>query len=785
MSIRFDNNAFELKITPTKRKRESAKESQHNKENNYLFHNFMEVKSIADLVKQKKSVPETAASIMSTDPNNPYELVRKPPKKKTKHSVDGSENCFVNPALNLNGPERMFNPFEVRRMPNIEQEDHCFINPGLNIRGAERDVVNPFEVVRDDMPTQPLQLNDLQGENRVFSALLFYVCNCLIPKTVLSIEIVGIENPALEVQPTLAIGVPFTPTVGCRIDFTKIPLDALTPCSMLNSKLVFSPIKKPTDTTPKRPNLSIISEEAVDISKELDCYQLELENSINEAKATKKRGKKSLLDTRRKSNFAKRLLQAVIVDVDNESSPATPQIDDAEDTTSDDDQQLDHPANDADDHSCQETNDGHGDCPKSSTPKMPSENCIAKYPLEKSISDNPDFVYEEINEMSQRIVSTSQNRQGDAGMEENDAKTIEADTSHNEQIECVTDDDAPPNPIEKDGFKNPAPFVRTYRRDMRKPLVKPATVTIAGDTKVADAAAIAGSKTKEHHEMFGSIRSSIRKSIRKLIQPGGNTKSKSSENVSATSSSTSSSTASTASSTTSNLLASIRHSMRRKQPMKQPLATSTPCESLNDISIIDDCKPRTVFRDTACAAAEKVIAMEMEDIGGGGSGLFKGRTIRSSFRKSSRHVMRSVFKKNIEDYDLEKWTKDLKERRRCSIFFLFSHQLINLINFQLRIYLLISQQQQYLFIASNHHTNIYSLRQSWHNCSIFLFYYYLWRSTSRHEEVCVPNQSNDKTLNQIQYYSNSVILFHVPIQFYYFIFHSYLFSIIHGDIENC
>lgn len=157
MSIRIDNNTFELKITPNKRKRDLAKDKQqahHNKENNFVFNNFMEVKSIADLVKQK-------ASSMSSDDKNPYELVRKPPKKKTKHDIDG--NCFVNQALNINGPEIMFNPFEVKRMPNIEQENHCFTNPGLNIRGAERDVVNPFEVMRDVVPL-PIA-TDVQGKN--------------------------------------------------------------------------------------------------------------------------------------------------------------------------------------------------------------------------------------------------------------------------------------------------------------------------------------------------------------------------------------------------------------------------------------------------------------------------------------------------------------------------------------------------------------------------------------------------------------------------------------------
>lgn len=160
MSTQIDNNTFELKITPNKRKRDSTKDKQqshHNKENNFVFNNFMEVKSIADLVRQK-----TMSTTDGMNMNNPYEIARKPPKKKTKHDID--ENCFVNPALNIDGPENIFNPFEVKRMPNTEQENHCFTNPGLNIRGAERDVVNPFEVLRDMLP--PIIAN-VQGKHKI------------------------------------------------------------------------------------------------------------------------------------------------------------------------------------------------------------------------------------------------------------------------------------------------------------------------------------------------------------------------------------------------------------------------------------------------------------------------------------------------------------------------------------------------------------------------------------------------------------------------------------------
>lgn len=152
MSVRVNNNTFELKITPNKRKRESI--ANANKENSFPFINFMEVKSISDLVKQKKEPVETS-----------YEIARKPPKKKTKQDFD--ENCFVNPALNLNGPEKTFNPFEVKRRPVVESESHCFTNEGLDIRGAEREVVNPFEIHRDGSAAA----RDVQGLSTAFLQL--------------------------------------------------------------------------------------------------------------------------------------------------------------------------------------------------------------------------------------------------------------------------------------------------------------------------------------------------------------------------------------------------------------------------------------------------------------------------------------------------------------------------------------------------------------------------------------------------------------------------------------
>lgn len=125
--------------TPNKRRRESRYEESTNpcrllanKENHYMG---MEVKSIAQMIADKTI-------------ENPFEVVRKPPKKKKKTDIEDS--CFVNPALNLNGPEIVLNPFEIKRLPTVVQDDLCFVNSGLNIRGPDKhhETSKAFEVVR-------------------------------------------------------------------------------------------------------------------------------------------------------------------------------------------------------------------------------------------------------------------------------------------------------------------------------------------------------------------------------------------------------------------------------------------------------------------------------------------------------------------------------------------------------------------------------------------------------------------------------------------------------------
>lgn len=366
---------------------------------------------------------------------------------------------------------------------------------------------------------------------------------------------------------------------------------------MLNRHLVFSPVKSvaiESAATPKRPNLSVISEEAVDISKELECYQLELENSMNEAKITNKDGNKNLMDIKQRSAFAKRLSAVAAnpkLKIEEEIEVATPTK--------------------VEEHSCHDAS-GQKECPKSSTPKTPNENCIAKYSLDKSmdINENPDVVYEEVNEthINDESIDTSEQK------EQNDQ--IARSRSH-EDTEL---------------FKNPAPFVRAYRRDVRK---RPNIANVNNESENKETKN--DEKLKENHEVFSGIRSSIRKSIRKLIHPNAGNKSKNSEETTPTKEQP-------IQMPSSNILTTIRHSLRRKQP-KQPLATSTPRQSLNDISIIDTAEPRAVYKDTVFSA--RISAPIDED-------MLRPRTnLRNSLRRS-KHAVKNVFKKTTEDYEFKK-----------------------------------------------------------------------------------------------------------------------------------
>lgn len=155
MSTSIDNAAFDLNaITPNKRKRNAT---TANKENPSSCHHHyagtgscMEVKSLAELMPQA-CTSSTTAHITN---NNAFEICRKPPKKRSKLELSAETQCFDNAALNLNGPDHVVNPFEIRRseLPAAKNTTAigCFVNAALNIRGPEKEIRNPFEIMRQD-----------------------------------------------------------------------------------------------------------------------------------------------------------------------------------------------------------------------------------------------------------------------------------------------------------------------------------------------------------------------------------------------------------------------------------------------------------------------------------------------------------------------------------------------------------------------------------------------------------------------------------------------------------
>lgn len=95
----FTNAAFSSTPKRLIGRRRITKESENL--NPFNGHPSLEIKSIADLATGQEKQPQNL-------PLNPFEVVRQPSKKKKRENA-----CFENPGLNLELPERQFNPYEV------------------------------------------------------------------------------------------------------------------------------------------------------------------------------------------------------------------------------------------------------------------------------------------------------------------------------------------------------------------------------------------------------------------------------------------------------------------------------------------------------------------------------------------------------------------------------------------------------------------------------------------------------------------------------------------------
>ncbi|XP_055609404.1 LOW QUALITY PROTEIN: uncharacterized protein LOC129756519 [Uranotaenia lowii] len=556
-SKQIDGSAFE---NPSFRYNNNSS----NKENYNIFSDScMEVKSIAELAGE-----------------NPYEVVRKPPNKKKKRNPDWEDSCFVNPGLNLNAADKpvVRNPFEVLRSEETAKRENesCFVNGALNIKGKDNgESLNPFEIARPTVGSVEIKDEGLKG----------------------------IENPALELA-SYAIAVPFTPSINHRINFSELPTNALTPCSLLAKNLVFSPEpstnsqaqdstplvtpKRNTTTTSRRKSLSIISEEPLDIGEELDCYQLELENSINEAKVRKQKtvvgssagggrsagsahkSRRSLIDIKHISNLSAKLRQLDEDGAGDEVEPGVKNLKESE-----------------------EINEASEERPTASqtTYTVLKETSIVKEEIRINIS-NPDVQFEEVDDFED---------------EEQDV----------------------------DLFANPAPFQRAYRK---KEDPKP------GSEFKEPALPETAPSGKSH-----KVKDVIRRSFRKLMHP------KHQELVNDTDAKPAKSEES------SGLISSLRQSLRRKVGKAKPseetgdnnktdtsLEKETPKDSPLEMSIIGE-EPRAVFRQPSSDESD-----DYKPIASGiATGDRIGTSLRSSLRRSTKdvkkHMMKTVFKKASEE----------------------------------------------------------------------------------------------------------------------------------------
>lgn len=200
-----------------------------------------------------------------------YEVMRPPTKKIKKFHIEQHNNvstgCYSNPALDLNAQDRTFNPFEVMRT-DVITSNKGFSNPAFDIEKENEERTqgqnfNPhvslFEVFRKEK-----EFNDTKG----------------------------IDNYALELNSPehkpLLLALPFQPTVNHRIDFSNYPNLVPLQHQQLQKEEAVA-VKNVQQEETSAEHLSIIREEEseVDIGQELDNYQLELENSMNEAKIKK------------------------------------------------------------------------------------------------------------------------------------------------------------------------------------------------------------------------------------------------------------------------------------------------------------------------------------------------------------------------------------------------------------------------------------------------------------------------------------------------------------------
>lgn len=229
--------------------------------------------SLPDFLKELKGNSAEEFSEFTNGSLTDLDNMRPPTKRMKKfHIEENSSNaatcCYSNPALDLQAQDRTVNPFEVMRTDL--STSHGLTNPALE-----------FDVEQENEKTEGRKFNPHVNLFEVFR-------KDKEPSK-------GIDNYALEINSPehkpLVLALPFQPTVNHRIDFSNMP--NLLPFQYQHE--VNEKCQLPVDNIPEdaaAEHLSMIKEEEseVDIGRELDNYQLELENSMNEAKIKKMNG---------------------------------------------------------------------------------------------------------------------------------------------------------------------------------------------------------------------------------------------------------------------------------------------------------------------------------------------------------------------------------------------------------------------------------------------------------------------------------------------------------------
>ncbi|XP_017038927.1 trichohyalin [Drosophila ficusphila] len=583
----------------------------------------LEVKSISDLAVEQQKQQQQQQPQQQTLPVNPFEVLRQPPKKKKREHA-----CFENPGLNLELPEKQFNPYEVIRLAATPAKG--FVNPGLNLRGSDAPAsLNPFEVHRP-------------------SEIAEAACN---PE--------GVANPALadrdaeEPLPTsLKIGLPFTPTLGCRIDFHGMSLAQLTPSKLLAEKLVFSPVP-----APKR-SLGAISEESssMDIGKELDRYQLELENSINEAKLRKngvlvdkelprrsleveltRNGKVSLvMETDSQELLVQELakgesqVERRLVCTRRRTLTEISEAPEAEEEEEEDREQLLE-----EDVQVETETEKLLEQEKRLEQEMllEEERHLAREKqleqeklLERQKHQEREKLQEKLHEqlrekLQERVKLLEKEKREEELLEKQklEEELLEKAGEPEGDVAYASESDEEPNDLD---FKAPASrFVRAYR-----PAGQPTKA--ASKESLHSIASSKSSKSEEVKPSGGGMKGMIRKSIRRLMHPTHTSPEKSDEKEKETNSHH------------HNIISSIRHSLRRR-PQKSADADAQMEPVLADISIIDTSE-RTMKLRSNVAQTEYMTIEQLTNE--------KKHTLRNSIRRSTRDVLRHVFHKSHDAY---------------------------------------------------------------------------------------------------------------------------------------